>query len=82
MTALSPNEYEVVFLSIQVATWSVVISMPLSLITAWLLARRQFHGHLILDGLVPIGPHFWTLFEPKLGKVCSGMPLGRFLGRS
>ena len=52
MTILSPVEYEVVLLSVQVATWSVLISMPLSLATAWLLSRRQFYGHLILDGLV------------------------------
>ena len=52
MTILSPVEYEVVLLSVQVATWSVLISMPLSLATAWLLSRRQFYGHLIVDGLV------------------------------
>jgi len=52
MTILSPVEYEVVLLSVKVATWSVLISLPLSLATAWLLSRRQFYGHLILDGLV------------------------------
>ena len=52
MNFLSPGEFEVLLLSVKVATWSVVISMPLSIFTAWLLSRCEFYGQLILDALV------------------------------
>ncbi len=49
---LSPVEHEVLFLSLRVASWSVLISLPLSIITAWLLSRHRFYGQLVLDGIV------------------------------
>ena len=52
MNILSPSEYEIFLLSLKVASWSVAISLPLSLYTAWLLSRCEFYGQLIFDALV------------------------------
>ena len=52
MAELSPLEWEALLLSLRVATLSVVVSLPLCLGVAWLLARREFVGKTLLDGLV------------------------------
>jgi molybdate transport system permease protein len=45
-------EWQAIQLSLKVAVWATLVSMPVGLLTAWLLARRQFPGRLLLDGLV------------------------------
>jgi len=45
-------ELEAIRLSLRVAFWSVACSLPLGLAVAWLLARRQFPGKTLVDGLV------------------------------
>jgi len=52
MWALTPMETEALLLSLRVAFWSVVCSLPLGILVAWLLARRRFPGKAILDSLV------------------------------
>ena len=52
MMWLSPSEAEALRLSLSVATRSVVLSLPLALLLAWLLTRRQFLGHTLLDAFV------------------------------
>lgn len=49
---LSPSEGEALGLSLSVATRSVVFSLPVGVATAWLLTRRRFTGHTLLDALV------------------------------
>ena len=49
---LSPLEREALELSLRVASWSVVVSLPLGLAVAWLLARRDFFGKNLLNGVV------------------------------
>ncbi len=49
---LTDAEWQAVALSLRVALVSVAGSLPLGVATAWLLARRQFPGKLLLDGLV------------------------------
>ena len=49
---LSPLESEALALSLRVAFWSVAASLPLGLAIAWLLARREFVGKNVLNGLV------------------------------
>ena len=49
---LSPLESEALGLSLRVACWSVVASLPFGLAVAWLLARREFPGKSLLNGLV------------------------------
>ena len=52
MLTLTALESEAVRLSLRVAFWSVASSLPFGLLAAWLLARRNFPGKIILDGLV------------------------------
>jgi molybdate transport system permease protein len=52
MFSPTPLELEALVLSLKVALWSVVITLPLGLLTAWLLARKKFYGHALLNGIV------------------------------
>ena len=52
MFALSADEWAVIGLSLKVALWSVLCSLPLALATAWLLARTRFYGKSLFDALV------------------------------
>jgi molybdate transport system permease protein len=49
---LSPSEGEALRLSLSVATRSIVLSLPVSVLTAWLLTRRRFLGRALLDAFV------------------------------
>ena len=50
--ALSPDEWTAVRLSLKVATVAMLASLPVALAVAWLLARREFWGKSLLNGLV------------------------------
>jgi molybdate transport system permease protein len=52
MIWLSPDESEALHLSLSVAIRSVVISVPAALVVAWILTRRRFVGHTLLDAMV------------------------------
>ncbi len=52
MTWLTPGESQALRLSLDVATRSVLFSMPIALGLAWLLTRRRFIGHTLLDAIV------------------------------
>ena len=49
---LTPLEIEALMLSLKVALASVCFSLPFGLFVAWLLARREFYGKTVLNGLV------------------------------
>jgi molybdate transport system permease protein len=49
---LTPLEIEALGLSLKVAIASVVVSLPLGLAAAWLLARRAFPGKSLVDGII------------------------------
>lgn len=49
---LSQQELEILALSLKVAFWSMLGSLPVALALAWLLARRDFPGKTLLDGIV------------------------------
>jgi molybdate transport system permease protein len=49
---LSPEEWTAVKLSLRVATWAMVASLPFGVLIAWLLARRRFWGKSFLNGIV------------------------------
>ena len=49
---LSPSEWQAVALSVQVSFWATVVSLPFGIWVAWLLARREFPGKQVLNGLV------------------------------
>ncbi len=52
MLDLAPAEITAIELSLRVALWSVLGGLLPALGAAWLLARRDFPGKLLLDGLV------------------------------
>ena len=52
MSWLTPLEAEALGLSLQVALTSVVFSLPFGLAAAWLLARRDFPGKSLVDGVI------------------------------
>ncbi|MFP6772871.1 MAG: molybdate ABC transporter permease subunit [Alphaproteobacteria bacterium] len=49
---LSPLEIEALSLSLKVSLWAVAWSLPPGIAIAWLLARREFPGKALLDGIV------------------------------
>lgn len=49
---LGPAEWQAVALSLRVAFWSTLLSLPLGILVAYALARWDFRGKQILNGLV------------------------------
>ena len=52
MDLLGPEAWQAVALSLKVAFWATVLSLPLGIVTAYALARGRFAGRQILNGLV------------------------------
>ncbi|WP_047806600.1 molybdate ABC transporter permease subunit [Pelagerythrobacter marensis] len=52
MTVLSPAEWQVIGLSLKVSLVAMAATLPVAYALAWLLARRQFPGKLLVDALV------------------------------
>jgi molybdate transport system permease protein len=50
--ALSPDEWNAVRLSIKVSVWATIVSLPFGILVAHVLARREFFGKSVLNGLV------------------------------
>lgn len=49
---MTPLEWEVVTLSLKVSFWATALSLPLGIVTALALARGNFVGKQLLNGLV------------------------------
>lgn len=71
---MSSLELDIVLLSLKVALWSVVASLPFALAVAHILARRDFPGKSLLDAVV----HLPLVLPP----VVVGYFLLVLLGRS
>lgn len=52
MWTLSPAELDIVLLSLKVAACCVLVLLLPAIAMAWLLARKRFWGHALLDALV------------------------------
>lgn len=52
MPELTAVEWQALSLSLRVAFWNVVISLPFAILIAWVLARREFPGKTLLNALV------------------------------
>jgi len=52
MLTLTPVETAALILSLRVGLAGTLFSLPVALAVAWLLARRRFIGHQLLNGLV------------------------------
>ena len=70
---LSPEETEIVLLSLRVALLSVLVTLPPALLVAHLLARREFPGKSLFDAIV----HLPLVLPP----VVVGYALLLLLGR-
>lgn len=49
---LTPEEWRAVALSLRVSFWATLISLPVGIAVAYVLARYRFRGHQLLNGLV------------------------------
>ncbi len=49
---LSPIEIEALRLSLWVSAWAVAGSLPLGILTAWMLARLDFPGKFLVDSMI------------------------------
>ena len=52
MWSFAPDEIEAIRLSLKVALWATFGSLPLGLFVAYALARWNFPGKLLLDGII------------------------------
>jgi len=78
---LTPDEWEAVRLSIKVATWAMIGSLPFGIAVGLLLARTEFWGKSIVNGLVHLPlvmPPVVTGYLLLLGFGKRG-PIGSFL---
>jgi molybdate transport system permease protein len=51
VSLMTAEEWQVLELSLRVAACCVVVSLPLGVCLGWLLARAEFRGKVLLDGL-------------------------------
>jgi molybdate transport system permease protein len=49
---LTPEEWTAVALSLRIATVATLVALPFGIAVAWLLAKKDFWGKALLDGLV------------------------------
>ncbi|MBM3520088.1 MAG: molybdate ABC transporter permease subunit [Alphaproteobacteria bacterium] len=81
MTPLSPAETVAILLSLKVAAVATLVALPIGLAIAHLLARRQFAGKTLVNGLVHLPlvlPPVVTGYFLLLGFGRKG-PIGSFL---
>lgn len=70
---LSPEEWQALALSLRVAFWATVISLPFGVLVAWLLARKRFWGWQVLNGMV----HLPLILPPVVTGYLLLMAFGR-----
>lgn len=70
---MSELELEAIRLSLEVATAAVVGSLPIAILVAWILARKEFPGKSILDGIV----HLPLILPPVVVGYILLVTLGR-----
>ena len=76
---LTPGEWETIFLSMKIGISAVALILPPGIAVAWLLARYDFRGKALLDGLV----HLPLVLPPVVIGYLLLVALGRqgWLGR-
>jgi len=52
VSALTPEEWTAIGLSLKVSFWAVTGSLPLGIVVAWVLARGRFPGRTLFDVVV------------------------------
>lgn len=74
MWGLTSTELDAIFLSLKVASAATILSMPIGILVAFVLARGRFPGKTLLDGLV----HLPLVLPP----VVTGYALLLLFGRN
>lgn len=76
-----PAFWTIVSLSLKVASVAILVALPFAIITAWVLARRQFWGHGLLNGIVHLPLVLPPVVTGYLLLITFGRngPLGGFL---
>ncbi len=49
---MTPIEIDALRLSLWVSCWAVAVSLPVGIVTAWVLARLNFPGKSLVDSLI------------------------------
>jgi molybdate transport system permease protein len=80
MTALTPEEWQVLVLSLKVSGVAMAAALPLAFALAWVLARWRFPGKVLLDALVHLPLVLPPVVTGWLLLIAFGTngPLGRF----
>lgn len=73
MFDLSPSEQTAIFLSLRIAAFATLISLPLGVLTAYALARWRFPGKTILNGVI----HLPLVLPPVVTGFLLLITLGR-----
>ena len=81
MSGLTSDELAIIGLSLKVAFWSVLASLPVALALALILGRLEFRGKALLDGLVTLPLVLPPVVTGYLLLVAFGRkgPIGAFL---
>ena len=76
---LSPDEWQAVALSLRVSFWATLVSLPLGVLVAYALARWEFWGKTLLNGLV----HLPLILPPVVAGYLLLLTFGRkgFVGQ-
>jgi len=67
------DELDAIRLSLKVATWATLCTLPLGVLVAWVLARGQFFGKTLVDALV----HLPLVMPPVVTGYLLLLALGR-----
>lgn len=78
---MTPAEIEAIRLSLSVALRSVVVSLPLAIMVAWILTRRRVRGGILLDAVVHLPLVLPPVVVGYVLLLLFGMrgPIGRWL---
>src|SRR5258706_14275965 len=81
MLELTPDEWIAIRLSLRIALVATAVALPFGVAVAWMVARKEFWGKALLDGLVHLPlvlPPVVTGYLPLISFGRKG-PIGAFL---
>ena len=84
MFDLTPDEWIAIHLSIRIAIVATVVALPFGIAIAWLLARKDFWGKSLLDGIVHLPLVLPPVVTGYLLLITFGRrgPIGAFLAEN
>ena len=84
MFDLTPDEWTAIHLSIRIAVVATVVALPFGIAVAWLLARKDFWGKSLLDGIVHLPLVLPPVVTGYLLLISFGRrgPIGSFLAEN